>query len=144
MIELVKPYINITLGVCLIILLGYTHFKAYSFGEDHIQVKLDAIQKKIDKADQDAKEVQRKQEENTNAIANEINDSVNRIHEYYRMLSRSNKVCTNTTSVSPSSSNGQTTESDSSGSSLEERCTLDALQVIEWQNWALINKFTIK
>ena len=140
----IKPYLNITLGVVLIALLGYSHYKAYSFGGDHIQVKLDILQKKIDKSDQEAKEVQRKQEENTNAIANEINDSVNRIHKYYRMLPRADKVCSNTPPNNSSSSNGQATESNASGTSLEERCTLDALQIIEWQNWALINKFPLE
>jgi hypothetical protein len=133
-----KDYLLVGAIIVLLTGIGISRWELYSVTKEFNDLKV-----KLDIADNHAKEVQKQQEKNTNEIANEINDSVKRVHDYYRMLPRNDKTSNCTSSVSPQASNGQSAESRHGGSSLEEKCTLDALQVIEWQNWAIINKFPI-
>lgn len=136
-------------------LLGATTVVAMLFGAGYYQGNKHATEKylpqvvdlktRINVADEQAKATVIKQKENENAIANEINDSVGRINDYYRLLARGYKASSCTTAGSTESPDGATSEPAAVEQSLEfeEACTRDANSLAMWQEWATKNQIPI-
>ena len=56
MMDQIKAYANIIAAVIALCGLGFTHFKAYEYGEDHIQKKMDKMEANLHEQKQQAKD----------------------------------------------------------------------------------------
>lgn len=121
--------------------------RGYKKGKAEIQVLLNALQAKVDVADLQAKETKFKQEKNRDEIETKHDGNVASVVAFYdRLLRDARKAGSSPPTGNPGQLNETTSECGTGEACIEftRSCTLDAVQVIDFQDWARANQFPVQ
>lgn len=128
----------------ILALIGATTM-VYSRGYHSRDTEVAQLNDKLIEIDRRTKEIVAKQEVTTHEITTQYEDDKSVLINYYskRLLHTSKNTCPSPTADSAQGPDDTTAEPVSSGSSFEEGCALDALQVMKFQDWIKNNNFPV-
>lgn len=138
------------LGLILIIanLVGIGYLFGSASATREYLPQLEAIKAVIEASDAQAQETKQEQEANHEEIANKHADNVTAVVGFYDRLLRKagNQARPSPPTVCPEIPDGTPIQCGTSESDIEfqRACTLDAVTVLSWQEWARSNRFPIE